>query len=133
MSLSSAPVSGILACVILTAPDADLAHLLVSAALLAQMWPGAYEEVQMLIQLLKLAVPALAQALSGGLITALTAPTGPPSAQISLAYRAAVLSGTAGNRAGEPVITPHLRAAEVWRLQITDLAVAGVSGLRLAG
>lgn len=131
--MSSAPVSGILTFVILTSPDVGLAHLLVSGALLAQMWPGAYEEVQMLIQLLKLAVPSLALALSGGLITTLTPPAGPPSAQISLAYRTAVLSGTARNRAGEPVTTPHLRAAEVWRLQITDLAVGGVSGLRLAG
>ena len=133
VSLSSAPVSGILACVILTAPDADLAHLLVSAALLAQMWPGAYEEVQMLIQLLKLAVPALAQALSGGLITALTAPTGAALSQISLAYRAAVLSGTAGNRPASPSSRPTCgpprsggSRSPIWQ----SLACAG---LRLAG
>jgi hypothetical protein len=97
------------------------------------MWPGAYEDVQMLIQMLKLAIPSLAIALSGGLISMLTPPAGPPSALISLTYRTAALSAIAGNRLGEPVTTPHLRTPEVSRLEIIDLAVGGLSGLRLAG
>lgn len=118
--------------VILVIQDAGLAELVASPVLLAQVWPGAFDEVMMLIQVLRMAVPSLAEALAVGLVSML-APAGTPSPRISLAYRNAVLSAVAGSEAGDRIAVPHLRPAEVWRLEVTDLVVGGQSGLRLAG
>jgi hypothetical protein len=87
----------------------------------------------MLIHVLRMSVPSLADALAVGLVTMLTKPGGPPSPLVSLAYRTAVLTAVAGGQSGDLVDTPHLRAHEVWRLEVTDLVVGGRSGLRLAG
>jgi hypothetical protein len=119
--------------VILTIPDTALAELVACPVLLAQMWPGACDEVRILVQVLRLSVPSLAEVLAFGLVSMLTPPRAIPSAQISLVHSSAVLVALAQNEAGECVIAPHLRPADVWRLEITDLAVGGQSGLRLAG
>ena len=117
----------------LTVPDAGLAELMASPVLLAQMWPGASHEVIMLIQVLRMSVPSLTEALALGLISLLTPPAGRPTAVISLAYKSAVLSAVARKKAGARVTSPHARPGEVCRLEVTDLAVGGQSGLRMAG
>ena len=119
--------------VILIIQDAGLAELVASPVLLAQVWPGAFDEVMMLIQVLRMSVPSLAEALAVGLVSMLTPAIGTPSPRISLAYRSAVLSAAAASEAGDRIAAPHLRPAEVWRLEVTDLVVGGQSGLRLAG
>gem|GEM_PF-1791467 len=82
---------------------------------------------------LRMSVPSLAEALKAGLISVLAPPADVTSAQISLGYGPAVLSAIAGGENGDQVAAPHLRPAEVRRLDITDLTVGGLSGLRLAG
>ena len=119
--------------VILVIPDPGLAQLAASPVLLAQLWPGAWEEVMFLLQMLRLSVPSLAEALTVGLISVLIPPAETLSAQIFLAYRTVVLSAVAHSQAGDRVTTPHLRPADIWRLEITDLSAGGRSGLRLAG
>jgi len=119
--------------VILTVPDAGLAELLASPVLLAQMWPGAGDEVKVLIQVLRMSVPSLAATLAVGLLTLLTPPAGKPTSEISLAYNSAVVRAIAQSDNGHRVTAPLSRPSEVWRLEIVDLAVGGRSGLRLAG
>jgi hypothetical protein len=119
--------------VILVVPDSGLQQLIASAMLMAQAWPGAWEEVMLFIQVLRMSVPSLAEVLKIGLITVLTTPADETTAQISLGYGTAVLTAIAGGKNGDRVPAPHLRPVEVWRLEITDLTVDGLSGLRLAG
>ena len=88
----------------------------------------------MLIQMLKLAIPSLARALSGGLITTLT----PPRGAALRSDLARLPDGSAQRYRPKPGWrarhhAPPAKVTEVWRLQIADLAVGGVSGLRLAG
>lgn len=118
---------------ILVIPDAGLAQIIASPTLLAQIWPGAADEVMMFIQVLRMSVPSLADALTVGLISILSPPAGTISAQIFLAYGRAVLSAMAVSETGEWLAAPHLQTAEVVGLDITDLSVGGRSGLRLAG
>jgi hypothetical protein len=113
--------------------DAGLEQLLTSAALLAQAWPGAWEEVMLFIQVLRMSVPSLAEALTLGLITMEPPPAEPTSARIALECGTAVLTAVACGETGVPVDAPHLRPAEIRWLDITDLSVGGLSGLRLAG
>jgi hypothetical protein len=117
--------------VILVIADAGLDQLIASPVLLAQMWPGACDEVKMLLQVLRMSFPSLAHALAVGLITVLGAAEDSP--RIALGYGAAVLSAVARGEAGDPVAAPHLRSGSVLRLEVTDLSVGGQSGLRLAG
>jgi hypothetical protein len=131
--LPSVPGSWILCCVILLIPHAGLAQMVASPVLLAQAWPAACGEVMMLIHVLRMSVPSLADALAVGLVTMLTPPGGAPSPLVSLAYQTAVLTAVAGGQSGDLIDTPHLRANEVRRLEVTDLVVGGRSGLRLAG
>jgi len=119
--------------VILVVPDAGLAQLAASPVLLAQIWPAACEEVMMLIHLLRMSVPSLAEMLAMGLVAVLAPAAGMISSQISLAYRTAVLTADATSEDEEHIGTPHLRPADVRRLVVTDLSAAGRSALRLAG
>jgi hypothetical protein len=119
--------------VILIVPDLRLQQLVTSALLLAQAWPGAWEEVMLLIQVLRMSAPSLAEALKVGLISVLAPAPDLTSAQISLGYGSTILSALAGSETDERVAAPHLRIAEVYRLDITDLTVGGNSALRLAG
>lgn len=118
---------------ILIVPEAGLAQLVASSALLAAAWPGACDEAKLLIHVLRMSVPSLADALIHGLISVLTPPEAASPSLISLAYRTAVLSAIARDEAGNLVSGPHLRPAEVWRLDVTDLSAGGRSGFRLAG
>ena len=87
---------------ILVIPDPGLAQLIASPVLLAQMWPGACDEVMMLIHVLRMSVPSLAEALGLGLISVPAPPAqAAGSAQIGLAYERAVLSAVAGSEAGD--------------------------------
>jgi hypothetical protein len=119
--------------VILVIPDETLDQLIASSALLAATWPGACEEIKLLIQVLRMSWPSLAEALALGLIGILTPPGGVSTSLISLVHRTVVLTAMACNEAGAPVGTPHLRPDEVQWLDITDLVVGGGSWLRLAG
>jgi hypothetical protein len=119
--------------VILVVPNLQLEGLICSPALLAQLWPHAYEEVRMLIQILRMSAPTLAEALAIGLISIRMPAAETVSPEVSLEYESTVLSALAGGAAGEPVPAPHLRPSEVRRLEITDLLIGGSSALRRAG
>jgi hypothetical protein len=121
--------------VILVIPDAGLAQLAASSALLAATWPRACEEIKFLLQVLRMSVPSLAEALALGVMSVL-APGSEGEAStsvISLVHRAVVLTAVARDEAGNQVTMPHLRPAEVQQLEVTGLVAGGRSWLRLAG
>jgi hypothetical protein len=117
---------------ILTVPDAGLEGILASTLLLAQLWPGAVEEVQVFFQVLLVAGPSLAEALSVGLVRMLTPTSGAPASQVFLAYQSVALSAFAADQTGKPVTEPHLRPADVWQLTVTDVVVGGRPALSQA-
>ena len=114
--------------------DPWLDALLASAALIAQLWPTAAEDIMLIFGALRLAGTTLADTLQNGLVRTLEPIRGAAESQIMLACGQAVLSGFAAGRDGKPVHGPHLRASDVCRLVVADLAVGGVSALsRAAG
>lgn len=116
----------------MTIPDDGLAALLASPALLAQIWPGASGEVMMLIHLLRVTGSSLAEVLAIGLVKLLTPSTALPQSLVGLALKTAVLSAVALQEDGQRVAEPHRRTAEVRWLEVTDVAVGGRSGLKMA-
>ena len=92
--------------VILVIPDAGLAQLVASSALLAATWPGACEEIMLLIQVLRMSVPSLAEALALGVINALAPATEASTTLISLVHRTVVLTAVARDEAGDQVSGP---------------------------
>jgi len=117
---------------VLTVPDAGLEGILASTMLLAQLWPGAVEEVKIVIQVLLTARPSLAEALSVGLVRMLAPVGGAPASLVVLAYQSVVLSALAADKAGEAVAEPHLRPADVWQLAVADVVVGGRPALSRA-
>ena len=118
---------------LVTVPNADLAELMASSVLLSRMWPSACQEVAMLIHVLRISDPSLADALHVGLVSVMTPPSGRPSAEVLLAHKSAVLSAVARHEAGGRITAPHNRPNEIRWLEVTDLAVAGYSALRGTG
>jgi hypothetical protein len=119
--------------VILVIPDTGLAQLVASSALLAATWPGACEEIKLLFQVLRISWPSLAEALALDVFSILAPATGASTSLISLVHRTVVLTAVARDEAGEHVGAPHLRVADVRRLDVTHLMVGGESWLGLAG
>lgn len=119
--------------VILTIPDAGLAEVIASPVLLAQMWPGARHEVMMLLHMLRMSGQSLAEILAIGLVQLLTPAVTTTLSQVGLAWERATVSGVARGEDGERVAEPHARPAEVRWLEVTDVAAAGRSALRMAG
>ena len=133
VGLPPAPGSGILSSVLLTIPDAGLAELVASPALIAQMWPGTANEVMLLVHLLRMCRPSLADVLAIGLIQLLTPSASMTPPPIGLAYSRVILSAIARREDGQRVAQPHERITEITWLEVTDVAVSGRSGLRMAG
>jgi hypothetical protein len=118
--------------VLLTIPDPGLAQLIASPMLLAQLWPGASHEVMLLVHLLRMSGASLAEVLVVGLVQLLTPPATTPLPPVGLAWKSVVLSAIARREDGEPVAEPHARTADITWLEVTDVAVSGRSGLRMA-
>jgi hypothetical protein len=119
---------------ILVVSDAALAELLASSVLLAQLWPGAAaQEVKLLMHILRVSVPSLAEALAVGLVKLDASSTHSDGAEVLLAFKTAVLRAIALDREGRLIGAPHGRLADVIQLDIVDLSVAGCSALRMAG
>ena len=117
---------------IISVSNPGLEALLASAALLAQMWPTAAEDVMVLLGALMLAGATLADVLRNGLVRMLPPGPGTTEPQVSLACGQVVLSASAADSRGEPVPSPYLRPSDVWRLAVADLAIGGISVLSQA-
>ena len=97
------------------------------------MWPGASDDVMMLVHLLRMSSPSLAGVLAVGLVQLLTPPATSSFSQIGLAWMSTILSAVARREDGVRVAEPHARTTEVRWLEVTDVAVAGRSGVRATG
>lgn len=118
--------------VILTVPDAGLAAILASQPALSNAWSIAWHDVRAFLQFLRKSA-SLAHAVATGMMELVTPTIDVVPGQVVLADGRIVLSGIAGDEAGATVLAPHLDAASVRQLMVTDLRVGGRSGLRLAG
>lgn len=117
---------------LVTVPEPGLDELLASQAAMERLWPGTTEEVQTLVQVLRIAEPSLEDVLNVGLVRLMT-PAGKPSATIGLSYERAVLTGVARRGDGRRISDPARRAREVTWLEVRDIAAAGRSALGRAG
>ncbi|MGV9385035.1 hypothetical protein ACWDRB_55165 [Nonomuraea sp. NPDC003707] len=115
----------------MTVMDTGLAQIITSSVALAQTWPGASDQVMMLIHVLRMAAPSLVEVFQLGLVTMIIPPPERISSEITLKFRSVVMTANAKGQEGESILQPHLRPAAVRRLEITDLVAGGRSGLRL--
>jgi hypothetical protein len=113
--------------VFVTIPDAGLSELLASQTLLLTVWPDTAREVMVLLQVLRSAMPTLADALAIGLI-AMTAPTA--MSGVELSHRRAALTAIGCRTDGSTVEAPHSHLSEITRLEVHDVRAEGRSGLR---
>lgn len=116
----------------LTVPDPGLAAFLVSPPAPSSAWSIAWEDVKAFLQFLRKSA-SLAHVMATGMMELVALPADAASGQVVLADGPIVLNGIAGDEAGVTVLTPYSESASVRRLTVTDLAVDGRSGLRLAG
>jgi len=118
----------------LTVPDGELYLMLASPTLMAQMWPAASQELTVLLQVLRVAGPTLADVFIIGLVAVMTPVSGQSLARIVLSYRRAVLTAIALDLpGGVPVDHPHRRPETVRALRVVDVAVEGRAAVGLAG
>jgi len=112
-----------------TVGDSGLAGLLNSSALLAKTWPGAHREAAVLIQILRISDPSLADAMRIGLINVLTPTDGQARTHIALGHKRAILTAEARDRKGDTIESPHNKPGQVEWLEVLDVAVAGLSAI----
>ena len=113
--------------------DVALGQVLASSVLLGQAWPGAVQEVQLLLQILRVSVPSLAEALAVGLISLAATQAAAAGNEVILSYKRTSLRALAQTKNGAPVIDPSAELASVVRLDILRVDVEGYPALRLAG
>lgn len=119
---------------LVTVPDPRLSELLASAQLLSETWPGADQEVKTLMHVLRIVDPSLEEVLAVGLVHLLTPGSGKYSAHIGLAYKRVVVTGVARRRENHSrVPASATRPGDVTWLEVHDLVVEGLSGLRMTG
>jgi hypothetical protein len=117
---------------LVTVPDSGLGELLASRVLMERLWQGTTEEVQTLVQVLRIAEPSLQDVLDVGLVR-LTTTAGKPSGSSGLSYERAVVTGVARRGDGRRVPDAARRAREVTWLEVRDVAAGGRSALGRAG
>jgi hypothetical protein len=129
-SLVSSPTCVRIMSVVLASSDAALAQLLSSSTAITRTWPQAGEDVRLLVHLLKISQPSLAQALRTGLVV--LASWSHREAGLTLVSGAAVLHGVAQDNTGSPIPDPHGRAHEVRQLLVLDVVAEGRSAMKVA-
>ena len=129
-SLVSAPTWTRIEDVILASSDATLADLLASSAAITQTWPQAGDDVLLLVHILKVSQPSLAQALATGLVVLAT--WSQRDAELTLSTGGAVVRGLAQDDNGGPVPDPQRRAHEVLQLLVLDVFAEGRSAMKVA-
>lgn len=87
----------------------------------------------MLLHVLRIAHPALADALNTDLVRLATPPTGSQTTHVSLIHKRAVLTAIARKKSGSTISSPHSRPDKVEWLEVLDLAVGGLSAIRMTG
>jgi hypothetical protein len=115
--------------VVLVSSDVALAELLASSTLIARTWPRAGGDVCLLVHLLRVSVPSLAEALSAGLV--LLADNSLRGPELTLTAGTAVIHGLAQTKDGDPIGDPKRRANEVVRIEVIDVVAEGRSARKV--
>ena len=115
---------------ILVVPETPLAQLLASGTLITQTWPQVNDDVFLLVHILKITLPSLAEVLSTGLVVLVA--SSPHTAEVTLSTGGAHLNGLAKTKDGQPVTGPNQRADEVVRIDIVDVVAEGRSAVKVA-
>lgn len=112
----------------MVASDASLAKVLMSSTLITQTWPQASDDVFLLVHLIKVTLPSLAEVLSTGLVTMTSA--SPGVTQLSLGFGLAELTGYAQTKDRKPVIDPKRHANAVVCINVLDVVAEGRSAMK---
>ena len=115
---------------IIVSSDAWIAEMLASSALITQTWPQASDDVFLLVHLIKVTLPSLAEVLSTGLVTLTSASL--ESTELSLGLGLAELTGHAQTKDREPVTDPRSYANDVVCINIVDVVAEGRSAVKVA-
>lgn len=110
--------------------DAPLNRLLSSGAAIMRTWPRANEDVRMLVKLLEVTFPSLAEVIETRLV-ALAAANNRTSV-VTLTLGAATVLAVAQDDDGDRVPKPRENPEEVIRLNIVDVQAEGRSGAEVA-
>jgi len=114
--------------VIVVVSDAALHRLLSSDRLIASSWPHDGEDVCVLVKLLQVTFPSLAEVLSLGLVDL----AGVNQSEVTLAHRQASVRALALSQAGHEVPDPKQHPHAVLQLDIIDLKASGCSAAKVA-
>lgn len=115
---------------IMVSSDAALAEVLASTALITQTWPQASDDIFLLVHLIKVTLPSLAEVLLTGLVTLKFA--SPGTAELSLGLGRAELTGHAQSKDLEPVTDPRRHANDVLCIDILDVVAEGRPAVKVA-
>jgi hypothetical protein len=108
---------------IVIATDEPLRQLLESGALITSMWPRAHDDVFLLLKVLQVTFPNLAEAIGTGLVTLLAANL--QTSVVTLSAGAATLLAVAQDQNGGRVADPKGSAHMVAQLDILKVEAEG--------
>lgn len=110
--------------------DEPLHRLLASGARIMSTWPQSNEDVRVLVKLLQVTIPSLAEVLATGLIVFAAANT--RDSVITLTWGDVRLLAIAQDKDGRKVKDPRNNPEKVVRLDILDVQSEGRSGAEVA-
>lgn len=129
--LAAGPVQGHDAGVDVLVPDQQLRSVLQSKRALTTAWPQHADQVQLLVQVLRIA-ETLAEALGTGVVL-LTTPPSLTSSEVTVTHDLATLSAQALDASGRPVTAAATQPARVTGLNVRQVAVLGQAAHGRAG
>lgn len=115
---------------IVVVTDQPLSRLLASGTAIERTWPRANGDVRVLVTLLQVTFPSLAEVIETRLV-ALAATTNRTSV-VTLTSGSAIVLAVAQDEDGERVREPKANPEEVVRLDILDVQAEGLSGAEVA-
>lgn len=115
---------------IVVVTDQPLRRLLASGTAIECTWPQANEDIRVLVALLQVTLPSLAQVIETRLV-ALAAANNRTSV-VTLTSGSATVLAVAQDEEGERVREPKANPEEVVRLDIVDVQAEGRSGTEVA-
>lgn len=116
--------------VIVIATDGPLKQLLESSALVTSTWPHAHEDVFVLVKVLQVTFPTLAEVIGTGLVTLIAANW--RTSVVTLSAGAATLLAIAQDQDGGRVADPKGNAHMVVQLDIIDVEAEGRAASKVA-
>jgi hypothetical protein len=116
--------------VIVVVTDGQLNQLLSSGILITSTWPHVNEDVFVLVKLLQVTFPTLAEVLGTGLVTLAAANL--RTSEVTLSLGVASVRALAQSEEGGRVPDPKQHPDAVFRLDIVDVEAEGCSAAEVA-